>query len=208
MCNSFVSGHRGCSRLSAEEGGGGVVLVLHQMLPPPRAGAVSYLGPLRRRNASCVRTAVFVFVVTFLWLQLHMANIGSSGGNSGGKHISDPSADSAAATQQLLKLVPPHLHKYLLGRNESAAGNSSETTQFPPPQPLNISMIQRSIETLNMQQLVHNEDMFGPLHNDSLVIVVQVRLFGETFLNAPRILILLRTPISPVIIAHAYTFLL
>ncbi|KAF4517334.1 hypothetical protein B566_EDAN007287, partial [Ephemera danica] len=170
MCLSCVSAHRGCR--SSSLGGDFEVVLLHPMLPPSRSvGGVPYLGPLRRgRNASCLRTAVFVFVVTFLWLQLHMANIGSGGA---GKHGTDASSagDAAAATQQLLKLVPPHLHKFLLGRNDS--GNATDSTSRAL-QPLNISQIQRSIETLNLQQRVHNEDSFGQLHNDSLVIVVQV----------------------------------
>lgn len=32
----------------------------------------------RRRTASCLRTALFLFVVTFVWLQLHMSSLSSS----------------------------------------------------------------------------------------------------------------------------------
>ena len=41
--------------------------------------------------------------------------------------------------------------------------------------PLNISDIRRSIERYNEAQQVLNEELFGPVQNDSLVIVVQVR---------------------------------
>ena len=41
--------------------------------------------------------------------------------------------------------------------------------------PLNISDIRRSIERYNEAQQVLNEELFGPVQNDSLIIVVQVR---------------------------------
>ena len=40
---------------------------------------------------------------------------------------------------------------------------------------LNISDIRRSIERYNEAQQVLNEELFGPVQNDSLIIVVQVR---------------------------------
>jgi len=40
---------------------------------------------------------------------------------------------------------------------------------------LNISDIHRSIERYNEAQQVLNEELFGPVQNDSLIIVVQVR---------------------------------
>lgn len=39
---------------------------------------------------------------------------------------------------------------------------------------LNASEIRRLIEQHNSKQIVFNEDIFGPLQNDSLVIVIQV----------------------------------
>jgi hypothetical protein len=39
---------------------------------------------------------------------------------------------------------------------------------------LNISDIKRNIAQYNLQQTVYNEDIFGPLQNDSVVIVIQV----------------------------------
>lgn len=39
---------------------------------------------------------------------------------------------------------------------------------------LNASEIRRLIEQHNSKQIVFNEDVFGPLQNDSLVIVIQV----------------------------------
>jgi alpha-1,6-mannosyl-glycoprotein beta-1,2-N-acetylglucosaminyltransferase len=40
--------------------------------------------------------------------------------------------------------------------------------------PLNISDIRRNIERYNDAQQVLNEEVFGPVQNDSLIIVVQV----------------------------------
>ncbi|XP_065341868.1 alpha-1,6-mannosyl-glycoprotein 2-beta-N-acetylglucosaminyltransferase isoform X1 [Cloeon dipterum] len=140
---------------------------LHQMLPPAR-------GPRGRRSASCVRTAVFIFIVTFLWLQLHMASMSGSGSSSGangaGRHGGAGGADADNSLHEFLNVVPPHLHKFLLGRNSSLA-NSTE----PPPQPsLNLTMVRQAIEQYNAYQVVLNEGRLGPLHNDSLVIVIQV----------------------------------
>lgn len=43
-----------------------------------------------------------------------------------------------------------------------------------PYHPPNISEMQRSIARYNAMQFVINEDIFGPLDNDSVIIVVQV----------------------------------
>lgn len=51
------------------------------------------------------------------------------------------------------------------GQNGAASGRA----------PLNISEIRRNIERYNDMQQVLNEELFGPVQNDSLIIVVQVR---------------------------------
>jgi hypothetical protein len=61
---------------------------------------------------------------------------------------------------------------------------------------LNIFTIRRDIHLLNIQQLVHNENIFGPLHNDSLIIVVQVRLFS---------ILRMRVILKSVILSGMYT---
>ncbi|XP_059475133.1 alpha-1,6-mannosyl-glycoprotein 2-beta-N-acetylglucosaminyltransferase isoform X2 [Neocloeon triangulifer] len=150
-------GSRTTPPLLAEEG---LVGQLHQMLPPSR-------GARSRRSASCIRTAVFIFIVTFLWLQLHMANLSSStSGSTKPGVVSTPEAENTL--QQFLNVLPVHLHKFLLGRNSTQNG-----TDVAPPH-FNTSMIKQAIEQYNRYQVVLNEDTFGPLHNDSLVIVVQV----------------------------------
>jgi hypothetical protein len=127
-------------------------------------------GPVRRRQgSSCVRTAIFIFIVTFLWLQLHMANL-SGVGRGGGKSGASSTADTESSLQQFLSVVPPHLHKFLVGQNYS----QNSTTTLPPPLVNNITAIKAAIRHLNGAQVVLNEDAFGPLQTDSLVIVVQV----------------------------------
>lgn len=72
-----------------------------------------------------------------------------------------------------------HLHKYLVAlpqrdRPHQAIlpGNVSEhVTQEVS---LNASEIRRLIDQQNSKQTVFNEDVYGPLQNDSLVIVIQV----------------------------------
>lgn len=51
-------------------------------------------------------------------------------------------------------------------------GNTSEPISAEAS--LNASEIRRLIEQHNSKQIVFNEDVFGPLQNDSLVIVIQV----------------------------------
>jgi alpha-1,6-mannosyl-glycoprotein beta-1,2-N-acetylglucosaminyltransferase len=57
------------------------------------------------------------------------------------------------------------------GQNGAANGRAS----------LNISEIRRNIERYNDMQQVLNEELFGPVQNDSLIIVVQVRLHMSYF---------------------------
>jgi alpha-1,6-mannosyl-glycoprotein beta-1,2-N-acetylglucosaminyltransferase len=53
----------------------------------------------------------------------------------------------------------------MAGQNGANGGRAS----------INISDIRRSIERYNDMQQVLNEELFGPVQNDSLIIVVQVR---------------------------------
>lgn len=55
----------------------------------------------RRRTASCLRTAVFLFLVTFVWLQLHVATLGGNRQTAGSD--SPEGNDSTAA---ILSMVP------------------------------------------------------------------------------------------------------
>ncbi|XP_046386479.1 alpha-1,6-mannosyl-glycoprotein 2-beta-N-acetylglucosaminyltransferase isoform X1 [Ischnura elegans] len=193
----------------------------------------------RRKAASCRRTAVFLVLVTFIWLQLHVpspggnggAASGTSGGASGngaaGSAGSSGSRASGAAVSTgpfaggsaaaaggaldannaeaaaVLKMVPKALHKFLLLRTgevsgatgaaaepspqgNATAGNGTgeagERADFPAASTssaaggggLNVSEILRRVEKHNELQLVLNEEAFGPVLNDTLIIVVQV----------------------------------
>lgn len=73
-----------------------------------------------------------------------------------------------------------NLHKYLVAlpqrdRPHQAIlpGNASEHVATATS--LNASEIRRLIDQQNSKQAVYNEDVYGPLQNDSLVIVIQVR---------------------------------
>ena len=79
------------------------------------------------------------------------------------------------------------LHKFLMPkpRNNShalggtnitdAAGATGQNGASGGRAPLNISDIRRNIERYNEVQQVLNEELFGPVQNDSLIIVVQAR---------------------------------
>lgn len=61
--------------------------------------------------------------------------------------------------------------------NLAGSGNgvsSATTISFEVYRPPNITEIKRQIIRYNEMQLVLNEDAFGPLQNDSVIIVVQV----------------------------------
>ncbi|XP_023721955.1 alpha-1,6-mannosyl-glycoprotein 2-beta-N-acetylglucosaminyltransferase isoform X1 [Cryptotermes secundus] len=127
----------------------------------------------RRRTASCLRTVVFLFLVTFVWLQLHVASLSGNRQAPGGD--APEGNDSTAA---ILSMVPQVLHKFLTPkpRNSShavGATNASDTAASGRA-PFNISEIRRNIERYNDMQQVLNEELFGPVQNDSLIIVVQV----------------------------------
>lgn len=61
-----------------------------------------------RRRSSCLRTVLFLFLVTFVWLQLHILSLGN-----GSSDTTLEVNDSAAA---IFSMVPPVLHKFLTSR--------------------------------------------------------------------------------------------
>lgn len=76
-------------------------------------------------------------------------------------------------------LCKQHLHKYLVALPQRDRPhqailpvNASEHTATAVS--LNASEIRRLIDQQNSKQVVLNEDVYGPLQNDSLVIVIQV----------------------------------
>lgn len=77
---------------------------------------------------------------------------------------------------QFLLLLQAY-HKFLPAEKKNA---SSATTSVGADAgrtesiPLDIKEIQRRVDQYNHMQTILNEDIFGPLQNDSLVIIIQV----------------------------------
>ncbi|KAG8238734.1 hypothetical protein J437_LFUL018519 [Ladona fulva] len=159
----------------------------------------------RRKAASCRRTAIFLVLVTFLWLQLHVPSPSSSNGSSSGatrsasqsSYGSSSSAGGAldandAQAAAVLDMVPQVLHKFLLlrpgegvaeakgplhgnGTAGNGTGEAGEDSPVATEPALNVSEIIRRIERHNDLQVVYNEETFGPVLNDTLIIVIQVK---------------------------------
>uniref|UniRef100_A0AAG5CSH1 Alpha-1,6-mannosyl-glycoprotein 2-beta-N-acetylglucosaminyltransferase n=1 Tax=Anopheles atroparvus TaxID=41427 RepID=A0AAG5CSH1_ANOAO len=127
----------------------------------PNTGALS-----RRRHTLYIRSAIIVFIL-FAFLQFHVINYDSSETGS-----NDSTNYSTAA---ILQMVPPVFHKYLTGKpRNSTHGQNGTHVGAEGPRTVNISEILRMIQRYNEFQTVLNEDIYGPLQNDSVIIVVQV----------------------------------
>lgn len=73
-------------------------------------------------------------------------------------------------------MVPPVFHKFLTTKVKNQT-NGINNTQYPNNEQLrspNLTDIRRQINRYNEMQTILNEDAFGPLQNDSVIIVVQV----------------------------------
>ena len=157
------------------------------LIPLPNTGALA-----RRRHVLCIRVAIVIFIIIFVIVQLNVINYDF--------HDNSPSLSEASVNDSalaILQMVPPVFHKFLkpkngsqglcvwwvdtfaflmlnfwwffLGSNASAASSANEKSYL-----LNISEIKRNIEKYNDYQSIINEDIYGPLQNDSVIIVVQV----------------------------------
>ncbi|XP_070143105.1 alpha-1,6-mannosyl-glycoprotein 2-beta-N-acetylglucosaminyltransferase-like isoform X2 [Drosophila kikkawai] len=138
----------------------------------------------RKRNNFYMRSLFLLALCIFGLLQYHNFNYLDSRDNVLGDAVTNDSDDA------ILAMVPATLHKYLTphSRNHTASGagaalllNASSpggvtatTLSFDVYHPPNITEIKRQIVRYNDMQLVLNEDTFGPLQNDSVIIVVQV----------------------------------
>uniref|UniRef100_A0A1I8QAC6 Alpha-1,6-mannosyl-glycoprotein 2-beta-N-acetylglucosaminyltransferase n=1 Tax=Stomoxys calcitrans TaxID=35570 RepID=A0A1I8QAC6_STOCA len=133
----------------------------------------------RKRNTYYLRGIIVITIVIFLFLQLHAFNFPESHDPL----LTEPTNDSVDA---ILSMVPSVLHKFLTpkSRNQTLAanlqhngtvlnggGSVSFLDSYHPP---NISEIKRQIAKYNDMQIVLNEYTFGPLQNDSVIIVIQV----------------------------------
>ncbi|KAJ8926888.1 hypothetical protein NQ314_020739 [Rhamnusium bicolor] len=72
-------------------------------------------------------------------------------------------------------MVPAVLHKFLSPRNlTNLLGLNGTYNNLIYKYTPNISDIKRSIAQYDLQQVVYNENIFGPLQSDSVVIVIQI----------------------------------
>lgn len=132
----------------------------------PNTGALS-----RRRHTLYIRSAIIVFIL-FAFLQFHVINYDSN--------ESGPADTANYSTAAILQMVPPVFHKYLTSktRNGTQGQNGTHAGGGGPgdsaQRSANISEILRMINRYNELQTILNEDIFGPLQNDSVIIVVQV----------------------------------
>ncbi|KAL1402293.1 hypothetical protein pipiens_006156, partial [Culex pipiens pipiens] len=129
----------------------------------PNTGALS-----RRRHTLYIRSAIIIFIL-FAFLQFHVINYDSSD--------SGPADTTNYSTAAILHMVPPVFHKYLTSKTRNATHGQNGTHVGPnegSQRSTNISEILRMIHRYNELQSVLNEDIFGPLQNDSVIIVVQV----------------------------------
>ncbi|EGK97160.1 AGAP004397-PB [Anopheles gambiae str. PEST] len=148
----------------------------------PNTGALS-----RRRHTLYIRSAIIIFIL-FAFLQFHVINYDSSDSGS-----SDNANYSTAA---ILQMVPPVFHKYLTGKpRNSTHGQNGTHYAGDGPRTANISDIMRMINRYNDLQTVLNEDIYGPLQNDSVIIVVQ--LLPLYLLHPLRVI-----PVVVVVVVH------
>lgn len=124
----------------------------------------------RRRSGSTLwlRAGIIIFIIIFIWVQISFIDFGAS---------VPPYPDYNDSQAAILSMVPVVLHKFLApkpknGTNLGLNGSYNNLGYFKSA--FNISDIKRSIAQYNLQQTVYNEDLFGPLQNDSIVIVIQV----------------------------------
>uniref|UniRef100_A0A1Q3FZE9 Alpha-1,6-mannosyl-glycoprotein 2-beta-N-acetylglucosaminyltransferase n=1 Tax=Culex tarsalis TaxID=7177 RepID=A0A1Q3FZE9_CULTA len=129
----------------------------------PNTGALS-----RRRHTLYIRSAIIIFIL-FAFLQFHVINYDSND--------SGPADTTNYSTAAILHMVPPVFHKYLTSKTRNGTHGQNGTHVGPnegAQRSANISEILRMIHRYNELQTILNEDIFGPLQNDSVIIVVQV----------------------------------
>ncbi|XP_044583152.1 alpha-1,6-mannosyl-glycoprotein 2-beta-N-acetylglucosaminyltransferase isoform X3 [Cotesia glomerata] len=121
---------------------------------------VTIAGGARSGRGTIIRTLIFVFLATFLWLQLHVISL--TGRNSSGQ---------SSINESIYALVPQELQRFLKDRRNSSQTNGTlgiYGTSF------DIGDIKTTIAKLNSEQKIYNDDIFGPLGTDAPIIVIQV----------------------------------
>ncbi|XP_068627188.1 alpha-1,6-mannosyl-glycoprotein 2-beta-N-acetylglucosaminyltransferase isoform X5 [Battus philenor] len=117
----------------------------------------------RLKYASVLRVVV-ILVPLCLWVQV-MLSASSGVIDRDGEEL----MNSNDTSDQVLALVPPELHKYLTIHSKNFTGNGTERSS-----PKNVSDIRRAIQRHNDAQTIYNEDIFGPVQNDTIIIAIQV----------------------------------
>lgn len=102
-----------------------------------------------------------------IWLQVHVSYL---------KECEEQMLDSNFS---VFSNIPRDFHKYLKPKPRNINLTEENARVL-----LNISEIQANIKKYNDMQYVHNEDIYGPLQNDSLIVVVQVSFFPFFFFPA------------------------
>ncbi|XP_045783300.1 alpha-1,6-mannosyl-glycoprotein 2-beta-N-acetylglucosaminyltransferase isoform X3 [Maniola jurtina] len=117
----------------------------------------------RVKYASILRVMV-VLGLFCLWVQIML-----SATNGAMEKDREELMNTNDTSEQVLALVPPELHKYLTVHPRNATANSTERYG-----PKNVSDILRAIQRVNEAQTIYNEDIFGPVLNDTVIIAIQV----------------------------------
>ncbi|XP_050556507.1 alpha-1,6-mannosyl-glycoprotein 2-beta-N-acetylglucosaminyltransferase isoform X2 [Spodoptera frugiperda] len=137
----------------------------------------------RLKYASVARVVVILGLFC-LWLQIMLS--ASTGGmyRDGGEdnsiqmqwalfkikpNRSEELMNANDTSEQVLALVPPELHKYLTVHPRNNSGNTTDRIAVK-----NITEIKQAIKRYNDAQTIYNEDIFGAVQNDTVIIAIQV----------------------------------
>ncbi|XP_014297629.1 alpha-1,6-mannosyl-glycoprotein 2-beta-N-acetylglucosaminyltransferase isoform X2 [Microplitis demolitor] len=123
---------------------------------------VTIAGGARSGRGTLIRTLIFVFLATFLWLQLNVISL--TGRNS---------SSQSSINESIYALVPQELQRFLKDRRNSSSQGANGTLGIYGNS-YDINDIKRNIIKLNGEQKIYNEDIFGPLSTDAPIIVIQV----------------------------------
>ncbi|XP_066909468.1 alpha-1,6-mannosyl-glycoprotein 2-beta-N-acetylglucosaminyltransferase isoform X2 [Halyomorpha halys] len=121
-----------------------------------------------RRRFPCLRALLLLIPLFFLCLQLHVSSLSSP------RDVS--TQESANDSALILSMVPQVLHKFLTAKpkNVSSMYNSTVGNDSWEGRSLMPEEILRNIHRYNAAQTIINEDIFGPVQNDTIIIVIQV----------------------------------
>ncbi|CAH2064872.1 unnamed protein product, partial [Iphiclides podalirius] len=133
----------------------------------------------RLKYASALR-ALVVLGLLCLWVQIMLSvsngavdrdaeSQNASNSTNTDTPIAEELMNSNDTSEQVLALVPPELHKYLTVHSKNSTANVTERAS-----PRNVTDIRRAVERSNAAQVIHNEELFGPVQNDTVIIAIQV----------------------------------